>query len=457
MRSLHSVWCVVAIALAVVATVSVGQADDQRPNVVLILADDFGRELLPIYGGASYKTPALDQLSADGLTFETCYATPLCAPSRVELITSQYSFRSYESWGEIDRNADTFVRRVREAGYQTFLAGKWHMSGWDKQPLGVRVAGFERHCSYDYAAMLAGSFEGDGNRFWGGQIIEDGQTKQLDRYGDDVFTDYLCDRIRGRDPQRPFFAFLPLNLLHRPFHPPPPTDSGGKIDGPIPDEWLGPVGEAENFPAMVAYTDHLVQRICDLLDDLELGDNTLLIFTADNGTDNVHEAKTVRSAYREREVAGGKYFPTELGLNVPLLIRWPATVEAGRRTAALVDFTDLGATICDLAGASQVNDTDGRTLGPLLTGDVDHHKDMLFSWGNYERSSRRYKAPAENQEKLFDVIRGPRWKWVSRGQIYDLESDGFEERPVPPAKSRAQRKKMKSFRDELRNSDPKRW
>lgn len=432
-------------------------AAETRPNVVLILADDFGRELLSAYGGKSYDTPHLDRLSQSGMTFETCYATPLCSPSRVELMTSQYSFRSYSTWGEIDRDADTFVRRIHAAGYQTFMAGKWHMSGWDEQPKGVTAAGFDRHCSYDYAQVLEDSKSNGGNQYWGGRIYRDGHPDRLQGYGGDDFTNFLCDAIQQRDEARPFFAYLGLNLLHRPFFPTPDHANAPAVNESPPAEWLGPVGSADNFPSMVVYVDKLVGRIINTLEQAGLSDNTIVIFTSDNGTDNVHEAKTVRSSYLDREVAGGKYFPTELGLNVPLIVKWPGVVNENIRTTALCDFTDIGATICDVANVAPPTATDGQSLARLLAGDTQTHKPFIYSWGNYERSSRRYKDPANNLERIFDVIRGPRWKWISKGKLYDLDADWFEESAVPVSDSREIRNELKQRRDELRATQPILW
>ena len=437
----------------------------ERPNIVLILADDFGRELLPVYGGTSYDTPNIDRLSREGLTFTTCYATPLCAPSRVELMTSQYGFRSYTAWGEIDRGADTFVRRLRGAGYLTAMGGKWHLGGWGERPRGVTAAGFERYCSYDYAAVLAASFAGGGNQYWGGAVVRDGEPGRLDRYGPDAFTGFVLDAIRARATDagaedRPFFAYLPLDLLHRPFMPTPAHPDAPAPGEPPPADWTGAVGSAEHFPAMLAHADRLVGRVLDTLDELGLADDTLVIFTSDNGTDNVHEAKTVRSDYQGRSVAGGKYFPTELGLNVPLVVRWPGRVEAGRVTDAVADFTDLGVTLCDLAGVAPPAHADGRSLLPVFAGEEPAAKPAVYSWGNFDHSSRRYKEPAKYADRLLDVVRGPRWKLYSDGRLIDLPADRFEQRPVPPGTdpaADAARTTLTRFREQLRRSEPRRW
>lgn len=443
------------LLLGLVLFGSISYAAD-RPNIVLILADDFGRELLSAYGGSSYETPNLDRLSREGMTFETCYATPLCSPSRVELMTAQYSFRTYTEWGQIDRDDETFVQRLRDAGYETLVAGKWHIGGWDETPLGVEVAGFNRHCSYDYARVLVESRTFQGNQYWGGSIFRDGDKEKLKSYGPDTFAGFLADHIECSDHSKPFFAYYGMNLLHRPFMPTPDHPDAPKPGEDPPEQWKGVTGETKNFDAMVRYADKMVGRLMDALDTAGVSDNTVLIFTADNGTDNSGEAAEVRSEYRGRIIRGSKYYPTEMGLNVPLIVHWPKVVPAGSTTNALVDFTDLGATCIDIAKAKPLTQTDGQSLVPLMTGQANEHKPFVYSFGNYERSSRRYKDPASNLDGLFDVIRGPRWKWVSRGELYDLDSDWFEDWPNPNGAA-ADRKRLTETLRQLRSTKPARW
>ena len=424
---------------------------------MLIVADDFGRELMASYGGETFDLPTLD---GDGwVRFETCYATPLCSPSRVELISARYPFRSYHAWGELARDQPTFVRHLRDAGYRTVAAGKWHMGGWGDDEPGIVAAGFESHCSYDYAGVLAASFEDGGNQYWGGEIITDGVRSPLTEYGPDRFARFVTDAIAARPSDgRPLFAYYGINLCHRPFMPTSAHPDAPPAGQPPPRKWMGHKGDAEHFPAMVRHVDAIVGRILDAIDAAGVADDTVVVFTSDNGTDNVHEAKTVRTDYLGRSVEGGKYFPTELGLNVPLLWRWPGTFPP-RRTAALTDFTDIGATLCAIAGAEPVPQSDGRDLRSVLRGESDAGKAHLWSFGNFERSSRRYKQPAEwvPKGRLFDVVRGDRWKWVSRGQLYDLDADWFEESPVRPPTSREHRERLKAFNAALRGSEPKRW
>jgi arylsulfatase A len=161
---------------------------------------------------------------------------------------------------------------------------------------------------------------------------------------------------------------------------------------------------------MIAYADRVVGRLLDTLYELGLEENTVVIFTADNGTDNVREASSLRSKFLGQQVQGGKYFPTELGVNVPLLVRWPGRISAGSVTDALVDFTDLFPTLVDLAEASPPDDyrLDGRSLKPCFLGEAATEKPIIYSWGNFEQNSKKYKAPAVYADELLHVVRN--WK-----------------------------------------------
>lgn len=472
----HSVLRGVALfGLAILALVTVNRsgaaptndglavaATQSRPNILFILADDFGRELLPSYGGQTdYHTPRLQQLAAAGMQFQNCYATPLCAPSRIELMTGRYSFRNYTRWGELDARQLTFAQCLRTAGYATGLFGKWQMGGWQENPPAIVQAGFTEYCSFDSKQELADSQKHSGNCYWGGTILRPGETTRLNRYGPDVFTDDAVAFMR-RHRGGPFLAYCCLPLIHRPFQPTPDqigTDAAGAVP---PEAILGARGAATNFTAMVRYTDRIVGRLLDALNELGLTTNTVVIFTGDNGTDNVAEAAPVRSEFLGQQVRGGKYFPTELGVNVPLLVCWPGHVSAGRVTSELVDFTDFLPTLCELAGAVLPENypLDGRSFLPVLQGREQIAKPGLFTWGNFEGNSTKYKQPARHTDRLLDVMRDDRWKLYSDDRLFDLQKDFLERAPVAvgaSAEADAARKRLRHQMQELRRSSPRAW
>jgi arylsulfatase A len=432
------------------------------PNILFILGDDIGRELLPSYGGqAGYQTPHLEALAAAGMRFNHCYATPMCSPSRVELLTGRYSFRNYLEWGRLDPSQKTFAQILRDAGYATAIAGKWQFRGWDQSPLAIEQAGFDEHWAYVNEEESPRFRSPSGNQFWGGQYVHQGALSSFPGYGEDVFAGAIETFIR-RNRHRPFLAYYNLGLLHRPFQFTPEDARAPRPGEPAPSPWTGQRGQLEAFPQMIAYADRVVGRLLDTLYELGLEENTVVIFTADNGTDNVREASSLRSKFLGQQVQGGKYFPTELGVNVPLLVRWPGRISAGSVTDALVDFTDLFPTLVDLAEASPPDDyrLDGRSLKPCFLGEAATEKPIIYSWGNFEQNSKKYKAPAVYADELLHVVRNRRWKFYSDGRLYDLSQDFLEQQPIPPGKdgeAEQARKRLRQELEKLRASTPRLW
>ncbi|MGK0239497.1 MAG: arylsulfatase A [Candidatus Pelagisphaera sp.] len=451
------------LALILVSVFIANASFGRPPNILLIFADDFGRELLASYGGQSdYDTPQLDQMAREGMQFNNCYATPMCVPSRVELLTGRYSFRNYTAWEKIDRIELTYPQLLRAAGYKTAMVGKWHPHGqWDQDPVPPIHAGFDEYCSYDSVAMGIQSKAGKGNRFWGGTIIRNGKEERLNRYGPDVYSDFLVDFIR-RNKDRPFLAYYAMTTMHRPFQPTADHPDAPKADQSAPQEWMGSRGDAENFRPMAHYADKMIGKLIRTIEELELSENTLIIFAADNGTDNVGEAKTIRSRFLNQEVRGGKYFPTELGVNVPFLVRWPGKVTPGSKSDALIDLTDLFPTFIEHAEVSLPDNyvLDGRSLLPLFLGDARQHKEYTFTWGNYENNSSKYKDPSRNTDKLLDVIRGDQYKLYSDGRLFDVVKDPLEQNQIElgstPEADKARRELSASLLS-LRKTQPRLW
>ena len=442
------------LALATVSCPVEGR-DAERPNVLFILADDMGRECLGCYGGQSYPTPTLDRLASCGVRFDTCYATPLCSPTRVELLTGRYSFRNYTLWRYLDPSEITFAQLLKQAGYATALAGKWQLEGWDRRPQGIFQAGFDEYLSYEEMAVLP---DRDNNVYWGGAIWRNGKHLKPDRYTPELYTDFLIDFMR-RNRDRPFLAYYTMNLLHRPFVPTADHPGSPSLGSPPPVDWQR---DAANFPEMVAYVDKMVAKLLAALEELDLSANTVVVFTADNGTDNVAEAKQVESIWHGQKVRGGKYFPTEWGVNVPLIVRWPGRIEGNRILDDLVDFTDILPTLCDLAEAPLPDDRrlDGRSFKPQLLGKRGTPRDYVYSWGNFENNSSKYKDPAAHTDELIDVIRGRQWKLYSDDRLFDLSADPFEKHPVAPGTSDqadAAKRRLTSQLRSLRSSAPRLW
>ncbi|MDF1861779.1 MAG: sulfatase-like hydrolase/transferase [Verrucomicrobiales bacterium] len=425
----------------------------ERPNVVLILMDDFGRELIGALGGESYATPNIDALARDGMTFEICYATPMCSPTRNLLLSGKYNFRNYTAWGEYRFNDEpTIANTLSDAGYSTGVAGKWHLGGWEEEPFGPTRAGFQHYATFNYPEQLAEDDLGIGNFFWNTHLWQDGGRKRLgETYSSAAFRDFCLEFIDSRsDADKPFFFYYPMILTHRPFVPTDLTEKSGA-------NHRGRKGDRVHFPDMVTYVDNTVGAIRKKLKETGQADNTLLLFTADNGTDNVSDAKELRSQWKGQMLKGGKYVPTELGANVPFFAVWPGTVAPGSRYSKPTDLTDLHVTLAHLAGAGKPDNLDGHDLTPVLLGTGESTRQYAYTWGVHDYSSRKYKTPITYKGELLHILRDERWKYQSDNTLWDLKEGWPQAETIPKGEQKEVRERMRAALRALRNSEPKLW
>jgi arylsulfatase A len=238
MRRLLS--CVLAAALAT-STV----AADRKPNIVLVMADDFGFECVRANGGTSYQTPNLDAIAKSGVRFTHAYSTPLCTPSRVQIMTGRYNFRNYVRFGEFDFKERTFAHILKDAGYATCIAGKWQLAGGLKAP---HTAGFDDYCLWQFDPDTKGSRYASPKLFRNGEPM----TGLEGKYGPDVFCDHLC-AFATKHKDQPFFLYWPEVLTHAPYEPTPDSNRP-KPKGKGKEARKGPEA-MKNFPDMVAYLD----------------------------------------------------------------------------------------------------------------------------------------------------------------------------------------------------------
>ncbi len=437
---------------------SFGYSED-RPNIVLILVDDFGRETINALGGESYSTPNIDQLAKDGMTFDICYATPMCSPTRNMLLSGKYNFRNYTAWGEYEFDSQpTIATTLRSAGYNTAMTGKWHLGGWDELPYGPTRAGFFSFATFNYPEQLAEDDLGIGNFFWNTHLWKTESfwmvpfRERLEtNYSSAAFRDFSVQFLKEQAKfESPFFLFYPMILAHRPFVPTDLSEETGI-------EHRGRRGDKKNYPEMVTYIDNTLGAIRKALAETGQSENTLLIFTSDNGTDNVGEAKDLRSKWQGQELKGGKYVPTELGANVPLFAVWPTVIEAGSRYSKPVDFTDFHLTFANITKAAHPQNLDGHDLSPVFAGTGDSTREYAYTWGVHEYSSRKYKTPIEFKGELLHILRDERWKYQSDNTLWDLQEGWPQGEPVPKGTHKEVRERFRTALRKLRQSEPKLW
>lgn len=370
-------------ALALIAG-SVSIAAD-KPNIILIMADDVSWEAFGCYGAEDYRTPELDALAEKGLRFSHCYSTPICTTSRVQLMTGKYNFRNYTHFGYLSPDEKTFGNLLQAAGYKTAIAGKWQLNGLyntlDRNQDKRRPydAGFDEYMLWQ---LTKGKGQGGGERFWSPPLEHNGRmetsAENADKYGPDLLCDFICDFME-RSKDDPFFVYYPMVLVHDPFVPTPDTiDAGGAPGSADRSQAANKANKStkkENFVAMVQYMDKIVGRIVDKVEQLGELENTIIIFTADNGT-NV----SITSGWNGMQIRGGKAGMTDMGTHVPLIAYWKGHTPDGKVIDDLVDFTDFYPMVAEAAGIElgSGDPTDGRSFYPQLNGKPGTPRDWVF-------------------------------------------------------------------------------
>jgi arylsulfatase A-like enzyme len=354
------------------------KSEGRPPNLIVIMADDLGAKELSCYGHEKHRTPNLDRLGRTGVQFNTCFSTPICHPTRFEIMTGQYGSNNKvyhfagrrggphpQSPEEQIVNHVTFAQVLKPRGYATAMGGKWQLTG--KVPTLVYETGFDEYCMWAYKHNLpegvehAGGWEGKPGsktcRFWHPSIVTNGKymPTEKDDYGPDIFTDFLIDFAR-RHKDGPFFLYYPMALTHAPYYSTPTTD---------PNETEKFRHSADKFKENVEYLDKLIGRIVEALEEMGLRENTVIFFTGDNGTGGQ-----------------GKGQPTELGARVPMIVNCPGLVKPIGLSDELVDLSDIMPTLAELAGAELPQDRpiDGRSFAFLLRGDPGEPREWIFSY-----------------------------------------------------------------------------
>jgi arylsulfatase A len=384
------------------------QAATRPPNIVVIMADDLGVECLSCYGSEMYETPHIDQLASEGMRFLHAHAQPICTPSRVQIMTGRYNHANYIRFGLLDPAAVTFANLLRRQGYRTCVAGKWQLAGGFDGP---GRFGFDRYCLWQLTRRPS-RYPNPGLEIDGRELdFKQGQ------FGPDLVTDYI-NQFMAEHRDQPFLVYYPMIAPHWPFVPTPDHPDWD------PTMWRDAEGEPGGYKsqkywdAMVRYTDKMVGKVVDQVDALGLGEKTLILWTADNGT-----FRRIESPFRGRSYQGGKGTTTDNGTHVGFVARWPGVIAPGSVSDSLVDLTDVLPTLLDVAGIEPAPHltTDGVSLRPALKGQP-RDKPGIFCW--YERNGVREQASQH--------VRDRRYKLYGDGRFYNITADPLEMNPLDP-------------------------
>ena len=385
----------------IVSITAIAHAASARPNVVLILIDDFGYECVTANGGESYKTPVMDQLAATGVRFEQVHVQPLCTPTRAALMTGIINKRNYTHFGHLDPSQKTFGNFFRDAGYATCITGKWQLKGEYEGP---GHFGFDEYALWQLTRR-PGRYKNPGLEING----KEHDYKQ-NEYGPDIVSDYALGFIE-RQKDKPFFLYYPMMLTHAPYDATPDS----------PDYLAAASGKGKDqpghFPDMVAYTDKLIGKLIAKLDELKLRDNTVLLILGDNGT-----GRGTPSRFKGRDVVGGKGTSTMWGTHVPGIGSWPGHFASGKVCNDMIDVTDFLPTICEAAKVTVPAElkTDGRSFLPQLSGEAGTPREARYTWYN----------PSGGSTAKFEFAHDQQFKLYADGKFYNIASDDLEKKPL---------------------------
>ena len=390
----------------IAAVLLIANAEARKPNLVVIFTDDQGYADLACYGSTVNKTPRLDQLAREGTRFTSFYSQTVCGPSRSALLTGWQPVRS-GGWG-MPGGEVTWAELIRKAGYQTACIGKWDVS--NRKPILPRMPNAQ---GFDYYFRTLGANDNGTVRFHENNEAV-GSSKDMGRLTK-LYTDKSIEYLRNkRDPEKPFVLYLAHTMMHT------IIDASPKFRGKSKGGLYGDV--VEEF-------DHETGRLLDALDELKLADNTLVIYTSDNGPWNQDKYTKCKKGHPEGAIfwgeAGplrnGKGSPYEAGYRLRCIVRWPGQVPAGRVNNAVFATIDFLPTFATLCGFEVLKDRhiDGIDQTELLFGRCGTGREYFY----FDRAGVRkgkWKYLRANAHFYGYAVDDRRPK---AEELYDLEAD----------------------------------
>lgn len=419
MTSRREVLLVVGMAIPGIlfSSAAFGLADPTaRPNVLVIMVDDLGYGDLSCYGATDLKTPHLDRLMSEGLRFNEAYANCcVCSPSRAALLTGRYPemvgipgvVRTHDknNWGCLTPDSVLLPELFRREGYRTALIGKWH--------LGLEKPNRPNQRGFDLFHGFLGDMMDD---YWHHRrhginyMRKDEEEIDPAGHATDLFTQWSIDELKRSAASRaPFFHYLAYNAPHSPIHP--------------PEAWLAKVKEREQgisetrakIVALIEHLDDGIGKVLQTLELLGLSDDTIVVFTSDNGG-------KLRYGASNGPLRSDKTHVYEGGIKVATCVRWPGHIEAGQWTDFSVLTMDIVPTLADICGVTLKHEIDGRSFKKLLLdgGQAQFEHPVFHMW---------------LQGKTKESMRHGDWKLVrdvagTPFELYNLKADPYEKQDL---------------------------
>jgi arylsulfatase A-like enzyme len=469
-RTNGAVWNITFIALLAASVASARGAapatapsGDKRPNVIFILADDLGYGDLGCYGQQRIKTPNIDRMAAEGLRFTDAYAgATVCAPSRCVLMTGldgghaavRGNTQAAEKRAALHAEDVTIARVLKDAGYATGIVGKWGLGEPANNTQGMpRQQGFDYHFGY--------LRHGHAHNYYTDHLWRNGVKESLPNvisknpahnsnvaskkvvYSHDLFADEALRFVREHQ-EEPFFLYLAFTIPHA-------NNEAGDQGMEVPDygkyadlDWPAP---EKGHAAMISRMDADVGRLLELVKKLGLDENTLVIFTSDNGPhrEGGHDPDFNDSNGPLRGYKGGV---TEGGIRVPLVARWPGRVPAGSTTDAPISFADMMPTLAAVGGGQAPPGINGADITATLYGQSQPELSERFLYWEFYKDGVVAQSSRLGEWK---AVRNPK---SGKIELYDLQSDVGESHNVAAEHPDLVEKFDKYFTGAARTDDP---
>jgi arylsulfatase A-like enzyme len=419
-----------------------------QPNILLIFTDDLGYGDLSIQGATDLQTPNIDAIAKEGMIFKNFYAnSPVCSPSRAALLTGKYPdlvgvpgvIRQVEenSWGYFAEHAVTLPQMLSEAGYHTGMVGKWHL-GYEKPNI-PNLRGFTF-----FKGFLGDMMDDYWTHLRGGEnwMRDDEAVINPDGHATDIFTDWAIEYLQDRkEKEQPFFLYLAYNAPHFPIQP--------------PQEWLDKVLERENNldekraknVALIEHLDYNVGRVMNALDETDFDENTLVIFTSDNGG-------AMEYAQSNGPLRGSKQQMYEGGIRVPFFARWKGKIAPGSNSDNVGMLMDLLPTICEIADMQVKHTIDGISLLPTLWGQEQVTDDRHLFWVRREGWDYGGQAYYAARYKGYKILQNSAYEPL---QFFHVDEDELENAPLRSADNEVYGELRRALQEHVRQSGAVPW
>ena len=443
-------WCLsVAMFIAIQTGFLRAGEIQEKPNVIVIMADDLGNGDLSFCGAEDLQSPNIDALFKSGMRFDFAYANcPVCSPSRASLISGRYPelvgvpgvIRTHpeNSWGYMDPDAVLLPEVMKTAGYHTALIGKWHLGL--EAPNRPNDRGFDLFHGF-LADMMDDYYQHRRHNIEYMHLND--QVIDVKGHATDLFTDWSCDYLKSRVGQSsPFFLCLTYNAPHTPIQPPKDWYQKVKQREPNIDD------RRAKLVALIEHMDSGIGRVMKTLRETELERNTLVIFTSDNGGQ-------LNVGANNGALRDGKQSMYEGGLRVPTCFVWPGKIAENSKSEERMITMDIFPTVCEAVGAGFDHPIDGISLLPLLNRKTQSlgDRDLFF---HRREGGLRYGGLIANA-----MIRG-NWKLLQNSpfeaqQLYDLSVDPLETRDLKSVNKKKYQEMAQALRVQVQRGGMVRW